>query len=325
MSVTECPYISVIIPTCGRPELLLECVTSLMKNDYTNFEIIIVDQDPAQILKTRLIECFANDPRLIYLFVAQRGASIARNRGIQHAKGEIMVFVDDDLEVVPGCLKAYITSFTMIEPPPGMVGGQVKPCWLSEKPVWFPAEREYLLGLYYDQGNELKPMREGDLPITANCAVHRKVIDQVGLLDERIGFSYARKNSMVGGEDSLWAIKIKQANYAVYYQPLAIAWHKIPRSKLTKKYFFKRNFWEGVTTVSVLHLSGSEMVANLPGVIRWHFREIGRQMWRALSPKNTSWKSLLQAKTQMHLAAAWAYSLGVIYASAKMLLTKQLP
>jgi glycosyltransferase involved in cell wall biosynthesis len=321
--MSQSPQVSVIIPTCGRPQLLLECVGSILRNDFTDFEILVVDQDPEKSLEAEMAKRFNNDPRIVYLFLNQAGASRARNLGIEHARGEIIAFVDDDLEVVPGWLRAYVNAFTVIQPPPGIVGGRVDPLWLSPRPEWLPEEREYLLGLY-NKGDKLMPMPEGDLPFTANCAVPRRTIDRVGMLDERIGFSYARKTSLLAGEDSLLSLKVKQANYSIYYQPQAKAWHKISKNKLIPQYFLKRNFWEGVTTVVVLYLSGSATLASCPGFILWHIREIGRQIWHAVFPKNTG-GNLTRAKARMRLAAACAYSLGAIYASAKLLWTRRLP
>lgn len=319
------PFISVIIPTCGRPELLLECVASVLRNDFTNFEVLIIDQDPKKNLEVELFKRFPGDSRIVYLFLDTAGASKARNVGIKHARGELIAFVDDDLEVSPGWLRAYVNAFTTIQPPPGIVGGRVDPLWLSPRPDWFPEEKEYLLGLY-NKGNELMPMIEGDLPFTANCAVSRRIINEVGSLDERIGFSYARKNSMLAGEDSLFALKIRQANYSIYYQPQARACHKIAKNKLTPKYFLKRNFWEGVTTVVVRYLlSGTTTPAGVTGMIRCHIRAIAGQICHAIFPKNIPWEKSRRAREHMCLASGCIYSLGVIYASLKLLLTHKLP
>lgn len=322
--MVQAPRVSVIIPTCGRPEWLLECVESILCNDFTNFEILIVDQDPTQSLKTELSKKFNDDPRIVYLFLDEAALDKARNMGIEHACGEILVFADDDVEVRPGWLRAYVDTFTRIQPPPGVVGGRLDPLWLSPKPEWLPEEREYLLGIY-NKGNELMPMPEGDLPIGANFAVLRQTVDKIGKFDERIDYSYARRTSMISGGDSLFSLKVKQANFSVYYQPQARAWHKISKNKLTPKYFLKRNFWEGVTIVAVLYLSDSVTLTSCPGIIFWHMREIGRQIWHAIFPKNRSWENLTHPKARMRLAAACAYSLGAIYASAKLLWTRRLP
>jgi GT2 family glycosyltransferase len=318
------PTVSVIIPTCGRPELLLECVASILDNDFSDFEILVVDQDPSQSLKAKLSRKFNDDPRISYLFLDEAALDKARNMGIEHACGEILVFADDDVEVVSGWLRAYIDAFTRIQPSPGIVGGRLDPLWLSPKPEWLPEEKEYLLGIY-NRGDELMPMPEGELPMGANFAVLHRTVDAIGKFDERVDYSYARKTSMISGGDSFFSLKAKQANYPIYYQPQAQAWHKISKHKLTKKYFLRRNFWEGVTIVIVLYLSGSATPASFPGIIRWHMGAIRSRLWRFFFAKNESGIDWTQSKAWMRLAAECSYSLGVIYCGLKFLWTHKLP
>src|SRR5207247_8671847 len=109
--------------------------------------------------------------------------------GIQHARGLILVFSDDDTEVDPGWLRAHTEADDTCGEP-AVVGGRLDPLWLVPKPGWVPARKEYLLGIY-NEHQGLIPMPGTDLPIGANFAVHRKVVDAVGSFDERLGYSYA--------------------------------------------------------------------------------------------------------------------------------------
>jgi glucosyl-dolichyl phosphate glucuronosyltransferase len=315
------PKVSVIIPTCGRPKLLLECIASIIRNDFADFEVLIIDQAPARTLQSELSATFT-DTRLRYFSLDEAALDKARNKGIAEAGGEIIVFVDDDVEVEQDWLRAYVEAFGDIEPTPGLVGGPVDPLWLSPKPNWLPEERQYLLGIY-NQGNNLIPTSV--LPIGANFAIRRPIINQVGKFDERLDYSYARKTSLLSGGDSLFCLKVKQANYPVYYQPRARVWHKISKNKLTKSYFLRRTFWDGVTIIAVMYLTQSASSTNALRIIGWHSREIICLLWRAVFSKNTSSENLLQDKARMRLAANCAYSLGIIYAGLKLLWTKQLP
>ena len=323
--MSEHPRISIIIPTCRRPQLLFECIESILNNDFTDFEILVVDQDPSQTLRSALSDKFNRDGRISYLFLAEAALDKARNVGVAHARGEILVFVDDDTEVEVSWLSAYAEAFSRVEPAPGIVGGRLDGRWLSKKPRWLPEEQEYLLGIY-DRDGELGPMNDGDLPIGANFAALREVFDKAGKFDERVDYSYARRASMLAGGDSLFALKARQAHYAIYYQPAARAWHKIAKRKLTKQYWLKRNFWGGVTIVVVLYLSGSAPAQSFPGIIRIHLHEIGRQIWRFFRPTRGSFRSnIALPQAWMRLAGACAHSLGVIFISLKFLLTRDLP
>jgi GT2 family glycosyltransferase len=318
------PVVSVIIPTCGRPQLLLDCVASILQNDVKDFEILIIDQDPGQTLQAELIRRFDGDGRLVYLFLDEASLSRARNLGIRHARGDILVFSDDDTVVAPSWLRAYLEAFDAGGPEPMIVAGRLDPLWLTPKPGWLPRNKEYLLGIY-DKHEGLMLMPEGDLPIGANFATHRKVVDAVGCFDERLGYSYARKLSMIGGEDSLFSRRARQAGYPLYHQPTARAWHKISAHKVRKVYFIRRSFWEGVTQLTVLYLFGSVPLDHCNGIVRWHAHEIRRWV-RRLAGTLLRWtRATNPAEEAMETISSIATSAGVIRAALKLRATGHLP
>ena len=324
MTPDRAPAMSVIIPTCGRPQMLLECVASILANDFQDFEIIIIDQDRDRTLETALRARFGEDERLVYLVLDEPHASRARNLGIQQARGHILVFSDDDTEVEQDWLRAYVEAFQACGDEPIVVGGRLDPLWLAPKPGWLPKGKEYLLGIY-NKYDGLMVMPEHDQPIGANFAVHRKVMDAVGPFDERLGPSYARKRGMIFGEDALFGVRARQAGYAVYHQAAARAWHKMSARKVSKMYFVRRSFWEGVTELTVMHLSGSLPVDRWYGVARWHVGNITR--WgRRFAKTLIRWRRTPNAATDaMEAVCTIAYSAGVIRAALKLRSTGRLP
>jgi glycosyltransferase involved in cell wall biosynthesis len=89
-----------IIPTRNRPELALRAVRSALGQTHPNMEVIVVvdGPDPA----TRVALGTINDNRLRVLDLNERvGSADARNKGVQHAKGEWVAFLDDDDEWMP--------------------------------------------------------------------------------------------------------------------------------------------------------------------------------------------------------------------------------
>lgn len=322
--MSSAPDVSVILPTCRRPALALACIDSILRNDFTDFEILVVDQDSSQCLKTDLEQKFNGDARLIYLALEQVALDHARNLGIDHARGRILVFVDDDVEVEPGWLKAYVDAFAAVQPPPGIVAGRLTPRWLGPRPNWLPEDKEVLLGLY-DYAGELRPMPEADLPIGANFAVLRQAVNATTRFDERLDYSHARWANLLSGGDSFFSRQIKE-KYAAYYQPAAQAWHKVAGAKLTKRYHLKRNFWDGYTLLSVLHLSGSATRGNALDIVRWHLRAIGSYVWRLFFPKpGVVRPPLRQAKTWMRVLLNCVHSGGIIAAALKLRWTGALP
>jgi glycosyltransferase involved in cell wall biosynthesis len=60
------PFISVVIPTCNRPETLITCLKSIRVNNYDHYEIIVVDQSDTDETYAQIMEIF-NVPKVVYL------------------------------------------------------------------------------------------------------------------------------------------------------------------------------------------------------------------------------------------------------------------
>ncbi|MDP2922220.1 MAG: glycosyltransferase [Candidatus Omnitrophota bacterium] len=93
--------LSVIIPTCNRVEHLKECLKSLFDQTFsrTNFEIVVVD-DGSTDNTTSLVRLLQKKYKnLKYFKQENKGPAAARNLGLKHTKGHILVLLDDDCEV----------------------------------------------------------------------------------------------------------------------------------------------------------------------------------------------------------------------------------
>jgi GT2 family glycosyltransferase len=318
-------FVSVVIATFNRSNYLDNCLEKLLSNPYDNFEIIVVGQGTDDSTRRLISTKYADRAdKLRYIHTDTVGLSHARNIGWKHALGEIIAFVDDDALVVPGWVEAYARIFSETEPSPGVVGGRIVPSWEIQCPHWFPKEREFLLGTY-DIGNEIQEFPDSDLPVGANFAILRSAIEEVGKFDEMVGFSLGRAHGMIAGEESLLALRAKEAGYKIYYQPEAKVFHHISAKKLTKRYFLRRHFWEGVTTLVIQYLLGTVDLNNLLSVIRSQVRAIAGGIWLFFLPKGNSKESLTHATAWMRLTAECSYRLGVIYCALKLLWTHRLP
>ncbi len=90
------PFFSIVIPVYNRSEILEQRLTYLMKQEFTDFEVIIVDDgstDHPEKKLASLIEIYPNI-RLISQPNSERGA--ARNNGIRNSEGEYIVLFDSD-------------------------------------------------------------------------------------------------------------------------------------------------------------------------------------------------------------------------------------
>jgi GT2 family glycosyltransferase len=307
---------SVILPTCGREALAVECLRSILAGDFADFEVVVVDQDPARSLEQKLREAFPGERRIRCLWIEVMALDRARNEGLARARGEILVFADDDVEVDRGWLTAYAAAFASPHAP-GAVAGRLEPRWAEDRPGWLPGDREYILGIYNRLPEDgLVPLPEGELPIGANFAVRKSVAEAVGGFDESMDFSYSRRRSMISGGDSLLCLRIRRQGHPIVYQPAARAWHKIAGRKLTRAWFVRRMFWDGFTSVSVLHRAGPVARTGAVAPRRGALPPRARRVLRGPSAGGSR---------LMHAAGECANSLGVVWASLKLRMTGALP
>lgn len=88
--------ITVVIPVYNAEKYLEKCITSVLKQTYKNLEIIIID-DGSNDNSSLIIKKMAKlDSRIIFIQQENLGPGIARNKGIEHATGKYVVFLDSD-------------------------------------------------------------------------------------------------------------------------------------------------------------------------------------------------------------------------------------
>ena len=103
------PRVTVVVPTCDRPDWLARALASALENGFSDLEVVVVDDGvagTAEALTGR------HDPRVRWLRTTGRvGGAAARNVGIEAARAELVAFLDDDDELLPGYLEAIVTRF----------------------------------------------------------------------------------------------------------------------------------------------------------------------------------------------------------------------
>ncbi len=219
------PLISVIIPTYGREEALRDSVKDVLLQDYPNFEVLVVDQTATHQPET---EAFLEE-------VAQKGqirlfrlpwASLpgARNYALRRALGEIILFIDDDVELPPGFLAAHAENYSV--PEVGAVAGRVFDR-MKLADSGGDLTIEYLPPQAMDPGIawyhiDLVHTTKPQQVLTArgcNMSFRREVFTKYGLkFDERFRGSAVR-------EESDFCLQFRQTGYKIWYDPAACLVH----------------------------------------------------------------------------------------------------
>lgn len=113
---------SLIIPSLGRQEFLRQTVDRFLAFPFDGWELIVVDQTPEPAVG--LQELARDRPlQMRYIHITTRGLPNARNVGIREARGDIVLFVDDDVVPDEGLLEGHLAAYA--DPRVGGVAGRV--------------------------------------------------------------------------------------------------------------------------------------------------------------------------------------------------------
>lgn len=226
------PSVSVVIPTRDRPASVAATVGSIIGSRYPSerYEVIVVDNGSGTDARARLPEAALNGSVPVRLVREEApGPANARNRGLAHAEGEIVVFADDDVVVDPDWLARLVHAFDRSEQV-GAASGLVVPSQLeTPAQVWFEAYFGRALGFeprlfdiaHPPPDEPLFPFTVGALGTGANMAFRRRVLRRLGGLDPALGPGTPARSA----EDIEVLLRVLLAGYRVAYEPAAIVHH----------------------------------------------------------------------------------------------------
>jgi glucosyl-dolichyl phosphate glucuronosyltransferase len=186
----------------------------------------------------------------------EKGLSGARNTGIEHAAGDVVVFLDDDARAQAQWLEALLASYRDDESVLG-VGGVVLADWSPPgRPAWLPEEFLWVVGCSYRGQPEVKA--EVRNPIGANMSFRRSAFDQAGLFDSSVGRTFASSRPL-GCEETEFSIRLHRLSPGgrIIYEPQAVVYHHVDQSRATWRYFLGRCRAEGCSKARVSRLSGA--------------------------------------------------------------------
>ena len=97
--------ISIVIPLYNKEKSIEQSLRSVLSQSYDDFEVVVVD-DGSTDGSVGVVEA-TNDPRIRFVKQENGGPSKARNTGVKNAKGEWVLFLDADDELLTGALAYF--------------------------------------------------------------------------------------------------------------------------------------------------------------------------------------------------------------------------
>lgn len=202
------PLVSVVIPTCGRPELLDRCLAAIARQDFpaAAFEIIVVDDGPSTTTRDAVTRCVARTvttggPTIGYTATQRvKGPAAARNVGWRAAQGRIIAFTDDDTVPASDWLSSGVHAL-----------GSARAAIWGRVVVPLPADPT-------DYERDAAGLANGGF-VTANCFVRKAALEAVGGFDERFRLAWR--------EDSDLFFALRKRFPAIAYAPEVVVVHPI--------------------------------------------------------------------------------------------------
>lgn len=220
------PSISVIIPTYNREEPLVDTIADVLKQDYPNFEVLVVDQTATHKPETQVyLEKQANTGKIKLFRLTWASLPGARNYAVRYSSGEIILFIDDDVCLQEGFLAAHARNY-IDRPEIGAVAGRVFDRMklgdsggeLEIEDLPPEASDPGIAWYHIDLVHTVKAQRV----ISArgcNMSYRREVFTKYGLsFDERFRGSAVR-------EESDFCLRLRQTGYHIWFDPEASLVH----------------------------------------------------------------------------------------------------
>ncbi len=211
------PKASVIVLAWNGIDYLKPCLNSVLAQDYTNLEVIVVDNGStdgsAELVAQHCpqVRLIRNDRNL--------GFASGNNVGLLAATGDILVLLNQDTEVRPGWLAALVSTLT--DPTIGLVGckllypnGTLQHAGGS---LYGSRGESCHLGRHMPDDGRFDQLADSDFVTAAALAISRSALTAIGLLDEEFSPAYY--------EDTDWCYRARAAGFRVVYQPHAVALH----------------------------------------------------------------------------------------------------
>ncbi len=271
------PAISIVIPHLNGKHLLDDCLGSLRRQSFSDFEVILADNGSTDGTQAYVRQHY---PEVRLLELGENlGFTGACNAGYAASLGEIIILLNNDTETDPQWLQTILDSFER-RPEAGSIASKM--LLFDQRHVFHTAGDFYSVGgLPGNRGVWQQDKGQYDLEeqVFSACggaaAYRRSMIDEIGFLDDDFFFSC---------EDMDLAWRAHLNGWQVYYEPAAVVYHKLKASGssgINSSYYDGRNFlyliWKNYPS-SLLrrnwrHILNAQLNISVEALRSWHGTE----------------------------------------------------
>ncbi len=296
---------SIVIPVFDEVFLTRVCLLSLEQADLPDAEIIVVDNGSTDATPSLLGGWSGGGPgRIVVRSDCNLGFARGCNLGVEHASGDLLVFLNNDTFVLRDWLTALLEPFS----DPSV--------WVTGSRLLYPNGRVQHAGVVFmDEGpGHVFGGLPGDLPLVleqreyqavtaASMAIRREVFERFG------GFDTAYHNSY---EDGDLCLKVREAGGRILYVPSSVAyhWESMSKGRLSANDLRNRDLflerWRGRFEVDhdrvmkAAEVAGYDLSDRIPGRREQHDRQLALEA--AAADRDRMVPELAQVRSELQSA-----------------------
>ena len=234
--------VSLIIPTYNRQEIVFQTLQYIKQQSIPGFEVVLVDQTESNDSN---LNNFKDDGfKYKYLKIKETGLPNARNVGAENAKGEILIFIDDDSIPDSDLIQSYMNLFNDYEKDKFCIGGRI----IEKNTTMFKENNSIVGGWITWYGKTLKnfdTVKSGECEWASggNFGLTKDLFIEAGGFDPNfIGTAVL--------EDGDFGYAVKKIGGRVYYYPEPVIEHlRIPTGGVRQNNPAKGMFYRAHNTV----------------------------------------------------------------------------
>ena len=245
--------VTIAICTYNRAGSLADTLEHLCRQQDVStpaWELLLIDNNCTDHTKQVAARFKAHLP-LRYLVETNQGLSHGRNRALREARGDLLIYTDDDVRPVPRWLSAYAEACHRY-PDAEYFGGRILPWWPEGKPGWVrDINMPLLAGLFgtYDLGEHNHWYAPGEMhPFGANFALRRSLFERL----EPFRIDLGVVGSVPGrGEEAEYFGRVQAAGIRGVYVPEATVLHRVDPGHLTLCYLYRYGEQKGIASRTI--------------------------------------------------------------------------
>jgi GT2 family glycosyltransferase len=254
--------VSIIILNYNKYYFTLECLKSLQKQTYKNFEVIVVDNGSKKNLYLKLKKELNQFEKILKIFLIRNERNLyfasGNNKGMKIATGDYFCLLNNDTIVEPDLIEKLV-EFMENNQDAGMISPKIR-IYRNKNYMYYGGGEINIRSSYVatpkgiweketknEKYNKITPT---DYAAGTVLFLRKRVTEIIGLLDE-IYFMYF--------EETDWNIRAKKNGFNIYYVPTTTVYHNITRNihrNIFQQYFFNRNrqifAWKHGTYIDLL-------------------------------------------------------------------------